>query len=227
MIENEMGYRGSKSVLVFNIVKEQRVDGSWWIKPIHLRCTLMGFERNYPIKIPSNQLNVKKFSTFNYSSNVNPWFWTGLIDGANLSLSSVYFIKISTASGTNFTTNHRNLAIVVWGINLTSSIGKSRFTKQISNMIQFPTDKKSVIIGLLLSDGWINIGSINSKNARLGFSQSLANSGYLLFVFNLLSHYCFSYPHFRIRQRSGIKSYGLEFLLDLCLVFLNYILYFT
>jgi len=22
----------------------------------------------------------KKFSTSNYSSNVNPWFWTGLID---------------------------------------------------------------------------------------------------------------------------------------------------
>lgn len=41
----------------------------------------MGFERNYRIRIPSNQLNVKKFSTFNYSSNVNPWFWTGLIDG--------------------------------------------------------------------------------------------------------------------------------------------------
>jgi len=40
----------------------------------------MGFERNYPIKIPSKQLNFKNFSTFNYLSNVNPWFWTGLID---------------------------------------------------------------------------------------------------------------------------------------------------
>ena len=28
MIENEMGYRGSKSVFIKNIVKEQRVDGS-------------------------------------------------------------------------------------------------------------------------------------------------------------------------------------------------------
>jgi len=40
----------------------------------------MGFERNYQIKIPSKQLNVKNFSTFNYSSHANPWFWTGLID---------------------------------------------------------------------------------------------------------------------------------------------------
>ena len=31
MSENEMGYRGSKSVLLTSTVKEQRVDGSWWI----------------------------------------------------------------------------------------------------------------------------------------------------------------------------------------------------
>ena len=48
---------------------------------MHLRCTLMGGESRYQVKIPSNQLNIKKFSTFNYPSNVNPWFWTGLIDG--------------------------------------------------------------------------------------------------------------------------------------------------
>jgi len=54
-----MGYRGSKSVtgLVKSvIVKEQRVDGSFCINSIHLRCTLMGIERNYQIKIPSNQI---------------------------------------------------------------------------------------------------------------------------------------------------------------------------
>ena len=62
MMETEMGYRGSKSKFVTqpNFVKEQRVDGSWSIaKSNHmlLRCTLMGFERNYQIKIPANQLN--------------------------------------------------------------------------------------------------------------------------------------------------------------------------
>jgi hypothetical protein len=76
MNENEMGYRGSKSKSNKYFVKEQRVDGSWCINPklMHLRCTLMGFERNYQIKIPSKQLNVKHFSTCldNYSSQVNP-----------------------------------------------------------------------------------------------------------------------------------------------------------
>jgi hypothetical protein len=37
-------------------VKEQRVDGSWLLKN-NLRYTLMGFERNYQVKIPSNQIN--------------------------------------------------------------------------------------------------------------------------------------------------------------------------
>jgi hypothetical protein len=67
MSENEMGNRGSKSKYNFNnkpiqnknynFVKEQRVDGSYFINKIFmkLRCTLMGFERNYPVKIPSKQ----------------------------------------------------------------------------------------------------------------------------------------------------------------------------
>ena len=67
MNENEMGYRGSKSVLT-NTVKEQRVDGSCFLnntKLMKLRYTLMGFERNYQIKIPSKQfvIQTKNFST--------------------------------------------------------------------------------------------------------------------------------------------------------------------
>jgi len=79
-----MGNRGSKSKLVkrtTNFVKEQRVYGNWWIKTIHLRCTLMGFERNYPIKILSKQLNTKQFSTLNPKLDLNPWFVTGFFDG--------------------------------------------------------------------------------------------------------------------------------------------------
>ena len=43
MIENEMGNRGSKSVLVSSTVKEQRVDGSCFGWSSKLRCTLTGF----------------------------------------------------------------------------------------------------------------------------------------------------------------------------------------
>jgi hypothetical protein len=60
IIENEMGNRGSKSVFILKSVKEQRVDGNRWIRPIHLRCTLMGCENSYQIKILSKQLNINK-----------------------------------------------------------------------------------------------------------------------------------------------------------------------
>jgi hypothetical protein len=37
----------------------------------------MGFERNFITKIPSNQLSIKKFSTWNKLAKLNPWFVTG------------------------------------------------------------------------------------------------------------------------------------------------------
>jgi hypothetical protein len=95
MIENEMGYRGSKSILLNSIVKEQRVDGSYCIKSaaptMQLRCTLMGFERNYQLKIPSKQFTQRSYSTLNSSkeavkgnnnntSLLHPWFITGFSD---------------------------------------------------------------------------------------------------------------------------------------------------
>jgi len=96
MNENEMGYRGSKSNCNFNnksiqnknynFVKEQRVDGSCFInntKLMKLRCTLMGFEKNYQIKIPSKQLNKQCYSTLSRTSlnnKLNPWFITGFTD---------------------------------------------------------------------------------------------------------------------------------------------------
>lgn len=55
MIEREMDYRGSKSAIC-NAVKEQRVDGQKCVNLMHLKYALMGFERNYQIKIPSNHL---------------------------------------------------------------------------------------------------------------------------------------------------------------------------
>ena len=90
MKETEIGYRGSKSVTMNNFtVKEQRVYGSWHglVSPC-LRCTLMGFERNYQSRIPSNQINkyrlysstaFQQYSTHNLM--MDPWFITGFIDG--------------------------------------------------------------------------------------------------------------------------------------------------
>jgi len=110
MIEREMDDRGSKLKLSLNrptshkyklnFVKEQRVDGSLCLINKHIRCILMGFERNYQIKIPSNQIitfisfcktnnncsdsdiSLKQTSEIsNFSRNkLNKWFITGFSD---------------------------------------------------------------------------------------------------------------------------------------------------
>ena len=103
MIENEMGYRGSKSSLKRNssllmLVKEQRVDDSWHTplcslkKPMQRRClrfTLAGFERNYQNRILSKLIDIERKRLFSskvvqrekLNSNIHPWWLTGFIDG--------------------------------------------------------------------------------------------------------------------------------------------------
>ena len=90
MIEKEMGYRGSKSVICKSVaVKEQRVDGSWRnFILLRLRCILMGFERNYQVKILSNQIinRLRWYSSRAIFQNKNqyliihPWFFSGFTD---------------------------------------------------------------------------------------------------------------------------------------------------
>ena len=92
MKETEMGYRGSKSGSAALPVKEQRVDGSYFENKSKLRYTLMDYENNYQIKIPSKQIIHKQYySSTNISTlylanthdnlkKLNPWFITGFTD---------------------------------------------------------------------------------------------------------------------------------------------------
>jgi len=88
--EKNVGNRGSKSVLNFNTVKEQRVYGSWCSNNLlRLRCTLMGFERNYQIKNLFNQIIQRQFYSTKYNLDIksnkliqqlDPWFVSGFAD---------------------------------------------------------------------------------------------------------------------------------------------------
>jgi len=97
MSENEMDNRGSKSVAIdcYSTVKEQRVDGSWLLYKKatphrSLRCTLMGLERDYQVKIRTNQLLSRTYSTQTRNQALNPWFITGFSDAESSFIISVY-----------------------------------------------------------------------------------------------------------------------------------------
>jgi len=97
-------------------------------------------------------------------------------------------------------------SLVLWGTNLSSNIGYPRFNRIVSNMVELPNYEYSIIIGLLLSDGYLRITK-DSVNALLCLSQSLNHFKYLWSVFNALAHYCAVLPKCRIKRRNHLQTF--------------------
>lgn len=106
----------------------------------------------------------------------------------------------------NYLINEKSL--VLWGSNLSSTAG-TRYIKHILSIINLPNDIKSIIVGIILSDGHMAFNQ-KAKNAYLILNQSLAKSAYVYFVFSFLSHYCQSYPKLNVSYRLGKPSYILR-----------------
>jgi len=137
-------------------------------------------------------------------------YYVHSINALDLQLSNVKLY--STKKGVICSNNKKFVCskdLVIWGANLYSTVG-IRFTQNELNMVKLPYFIKSVMIGLLLSDGYISFYGKRSKNGSLGLTQSLSHSGYLYFVFNILAHYCSWYPIYNERFRFGKPTYNLE-----------------
>ena len=106
----------------------------------------------------------------------------------------------------NYLMNEKSL--VLWGSNLGSTAG-TRYTKYELSIINLPDDIKSIIVGIILSDGHIAL-NFKGKNAYLILNQSLAKLAYVYFVFSFLNHYCQSYPKLSVSYRLGKPSHTLR-----------------
>lgn len=98
--------------------------------------------------------------------------------------------------------------IVKWGSNLGSSISKNRFPVNIKNIIQLPPYHKSVIVGLLLSEGSMlpPCGRKLASHVPFIFTQTFKNFDYFLSVYLLFAPYCLNYPYYwaaNANNRSG------------------------
>lgn len=112
-----------------------------------------------------------------------------------------------------------NFSLIPWGINLQSGLNSGRLSNKIRNMYELPYYQSSVLIGILISDGWsiysysTRKGGIdNSKlNARIGFRQSFDKFKYFFYVFYIFSHYCVSIPYLTIGKRNQTINKSLTF----------------
>jgi heme/copper-type cytochrome/quinol oxidase subunit 1 len=108
--------------------------------------------------------------------------------------------------------NSKCKELVIYGTNLVSTINYPFYTKIIRYMVHIPNNILYPLVGILLSDGNISIG--NNKKYKVGgrfrFKQSIIKYNYVYMVFNLVSHYCSSYPRF-VQTRINRKDfYGIE-----------------
>lgn len=135
-------------------------------------------------------LNNQKLIEFNY------WKEAAMLinNSAHSSLeglNKIKFLKLSL-SGLNLTSSNKELSIVPYGSNLSSTIGY-KYTSVERNWIQIPINKRSIFVGILLSDAYLHRGNKGGE-ARLQFKQMYSHFEYFYSVFFELSHYCSNLP---------------------------------
>ena len=101
--------------------------------------------------------------------------------------------------------------LILWESDKNSSfrLQKGILTKIKRDSIFLTNYHRSIIIGLLLSDGTIR--KKDHWNARISLHQSIKNFEYLWTVYNILSVYCSSYPYIKKTIKRGKLFYSLEF----------------
>ncbi len=116
-------------------------------------------------------------------------------------------------------------ALVIFGSNLNSTVNYPRFTSIVRYMVRIPPNMYSILVGLIISDGWLEINK--SGNTRFVFKQSIDKFEYCYTVFLKLSHYCPSYPFIVKTNLNGKLFYGISFITRAypCLTELYHIFY--
>jgi len=107
---------------------------------------------------------------------------------------------------------YKNLfSVILWDKenSLTSLFKKPQVTKNFKNGIFLTSSLKSIIIGLLLSDGWMQKNS--GWNPRFCLKQSIIHFDFLWSVFYKLAILCSNYPILVSNMMKGKKFNALTF----------------
>ena len=104
----------------------------------------------------------------------------------------------------------QQVSLVLYGANLSSTVGSPRYTYFERSLIQIPTSKMSVFIGIILSDATIQKQNLGG-DARLQFKQEYSHFEYFYSVFFQLSHFCSKGPYVTKAIFHKKVHYGLGF----------------
>jgi hypothetical protein len=92
-------------------------------------------------------------------------------------------------------------SLVIYGSNISSTVNFVHFNRIVRKMVQIPSNLNSLLIGLILSDGFLV--KKESNNVLFVFKQSLKRFEFMWTVFFKLSHFCQSYPKIEFSKLNG------------------------
>jgi hypothetical protein len=101
------------------------------------------------------------------------------------------------------------ISLVVYGSNLLSTVGYPKITSILRYTVGIPTNLYSVLVGILISDAWLQ--NNKSGNSRLAFKQSLSHFKYFYFIFTKFSHYCSAPPKISKTILNNKTFYAISF----------------
>lgn len=129
-----------------------------------------------------------------------------------LLLNSSLLSSIIIATQTSQLKNYNSTALVLYDNNrLGSSIGSSIWKKNVRSIFELTPLIKSVIIGLILSDGWFMHGSTPNGNSRIALKLKFPGSFELFWtIFNILSPILLKLPLLVIGNRKGTITRALQ-----------------
>jgi hypothetical protein len=99
-----------------------------------------------------------------------------------------------------------NYNLVKYGSNNSTWISYMKLNNLTKNYLVFTERTQSVLIGLMLSDGFIGKLNNRSKNCRFRLTQSLDHIDFIYFSFKELAIYCSSLPYLHIRTNKLGKT---------------------
>ena len=89
-------------------------------------------------------------------------------------------------------------ALVPYGTNINSTVGL-KLTQEARNLMRLTEYTRRVFIGLLLGDGSFKTNKSKTV-AYFKYNQAVIRAGYVLHLFEILSHYCTHLPNYHVRK---------------------------